>query len=137
MPLEQARVATTRKHGILLVAAGAIGFSSSVVFTRLITGLTSPGLAFFRALTSFLFFSALLPWFPAMFQVRRYRREIVRRVGLGLTVGFTGMLYVYAVPYTTAANAVLLNHPRLLSSLTIRLKDHRTKDYVEFQNRNL
>lgn len=110
MRLEQVHAATTRKQGIMLVAAGAIGFSSIVVFTRLITGLSSPGIAFFRALTSFLFFSALLPWFPATLQVRRYRREIIWLVGLGLTVGFTGMLYVYAVQYTTAANAVLLNN---------------------------
>lgn len=110
MLLEQARAATTRKHGIMLVAAGAIGFSSIIIFTRSITGLTSPGIAFFRALTSFLFFSALLPWFPSTLQVRRYKSEIIRLVGLGLTVGFTGMLYVYAVQYATAANAVLLNN---------------------------
>jgi drug/metabolite transporter (DMT)-like permease len=110
MQLEQARATTTRKHGIMFVAAGAISFSSIIIFTRSITGLTSPGIAFFRALTSFLFFSALLPWFPATLQVRRYQREIIRLVGLGLTVGLTGMLYVYAVQYTTAANAVLLNN---------------------------
>jgi len=110
MQPEQTRTATTRKQGIMLVAAGAIGFSSIVIFTRLITGLSSPGIAFFRALTSFAFFSALLPWFPTTLQVRRYRQEIVRLVGLGLTVGLTGMLYVYAVRYTTAANAVLLNN---------------------------
>ncbi len=106
--LEQA--SATRKHGMMLVAAGAIGFSSIIVFTRLITGLTSPGIAFFRALTSFCFFSALLPWFPATLQIGRYRSEIVRLVGLGLTVGCTGMLYVDAVRYTSAANAVLLNN---------------------------
>ncbi|HOU12934.1 MAG TPA: DMT family transporter [Anaerolineae bacterium] len=94
----------------MLIAAGAIGFSSIIIFTRLITGLTSPGIAFFRALTSFCFFSALLPWFPVTLQIRRYRSEIIRLVGLGLTVGCTGMLYVYAVRYTTAANAVLLNN---------------------------
>jgi drug/metabolite transporter (DMT)-like permease len=110
MLLDQARADRTRKQGIMLVAAGAFGFSSIVIFTRLITGLSSPGIAFFRALTSFLFFSALLPWFPATLQVRRYRREIIWLVGLGLTVGLTGMLYVYAVQYTTAANAVLLNN---------------------------
>jgi drug/metabolite transporter (DMT)-like permease len=108
--LEQEHASATRKHGMMLVAAGAIGFSSSIIVTRLITGLTRPGIAFFRALTSFCFFSALLPWFPTTLQVRRYQREIVRLVGLGLTVGFTGMLYVYAVRYTTAANAVLLNN---------------------------
>lgn len=108
--LDQERATTTRKHGMMLVAAGAIGFSSIIIFTRLITGLTSPGIAFFRALTSFLFFSALLPWFPTALQAHRYRHEIVRLVGLGLTVGFTGMLYVYAVRYTTAANAVVLNN---------------------------
>jgi len=108
--IDQERAGAARKQGILLVAAGAIGFSSIIVFTRLITGLTSPGIAFFRALTSFVFFTALLPWSPATLHVRRYRREIVWLVVLGLTVGFTGMLYVYAVQHTTAANAVLLNN---------------------------
>jgi drug/metabolite transporter (DMT)-like permease len=110
MLLEQARAAQTRKHGIAFVAAGAIGFSSIIIFTRLITGLSSPGIAFFRALTSFVFFSALLPWFPTTLQISRYKREIVYLALLGLTVGCTGMLYVYAVQYTTAANAVLLNN---------------------------
>lgn len=110
MVFNQERATATRKHGMILVAAGAIGFSSIVIFTRLITGLSSPGIAFFRALTSFLFFSALLPWFPTTLQIRRYQREIVRLVGLGLTVGLTGILYVDAVQHTTAANAVLLNN---------------------------
>ena len=110
MLLEGAREVTTRKQGIMLVAAGAIGFSSIIIFTRSITGLSSPGIAFFRALTSFLFFSALLPWFPATLQIRRYKSELIWLVGLGLTVSFTGMLYVYAVQHTTAANAVLLNN---------------------------
>jgi drug/metabolite transporter (DMT)-like permease len=110
MVLDQEHATATHKHGVILVAAGAIGFSSIIIFTRLITGLTSSGIAFFRALTSFLFFSALLPWFPRTLQVHRYRDEIIRLVGLGLTVGLTGMLYVYAVQNTTAANAVLLNN---------------------------
>lgn len=96
--------------GIALVATGAISFSSIIVFTRLITGMTSPNIAFFRALTSFLFFCALLPWSPEMLKMRRYRRNIGVLVGLGIAVGLTGMLYVYAVQYTTAANAVLLNN---------------------------
>ena len=112
--LDQEPATTTHKHGIVLVAAGAIGFSSIIIFTRLITGLSSPGIAFFRALTSFLFFSALLPWFPTVLRIRHYKREIVRLVALGLTVGCTGMLYVYAVQYTTAANAVLLNNAAVI-----------------------
>lgn len=101
---------TAKTSGIAFVAAGAAGFSTIIIFTRTISGITSPSIAFFRALTSFLFFCALLPWFPKTLNMRAYRREIGWLVGLGLAVGLTGMLYIDAVQFTTAANAVLLNN---------------------------
>ena len=108
--MPQETTATAKTSGFAFVAAGAIGFSTIIIFTRSITGITSPSIAFFRALASFFFFCALLPWFPQTRHVRRYRHEIGWLVGLGLAVGLTGMLYIEAVQYTTAANAVLLNN---------------------------
>lgn len=112
MPPEtiQSTTASTKTQGIALVSAGAIGFSTIIIFTRSITGIPSASIAFFRALISFLFFCALLPWFPQTLKIRSYRRNIGWLLGLGLAVGLTGMLYVYAVQFTTAANAVVLNN---------------------------
>lgn len=101
---------TPKTQGIAFVAAGAIGFSSIIIFARSITGIPSASIAFFRALTSFLFFSALLSRFPKTLDFQHYQRHTGWLIGLGLAVGLTGMLYVYAVQFTTAANAVLLNN---------------------------
>lgn len=93
-----------------LAALGALGFSSTIFFTRSVVGMDAFPLACFRAWSSFLFFCALLPRHPQTLRWRAYRQEIGWLLTMGVTVGATGMLYIYAVQHTTAANAVLLNN---------------------------
>ena len=81
---------TTKTQGIALVAAGAIGFSTIIIFARSITGIPSASIAFFRALISFLFFCALLPWFPQTLKIHSYRRDIGWLIGLGAGGGADG-----------------------------------------------
>ncbi|MEA3308479.1 MAG: DMT family transporter [Chloroflexota bacterium] len=101
-------------QGVALVALGALGFSSGIIFNRCIVGLGALHIAFFRALAGFLFFSALLPRHPQSLRVREYRGAVQYLLGLGLAVGLTAGLYIYAVRQTTAANAVLLNNTSML-----------------------
>jgi len=103
-----------RRRGIALTAAGALGFSTIIIFTRLIQGIPAPSIAFFRALSSFLFFSILRFRSSKNPQIRHDRCAIPRLIGLGTAVGATGMFYVYAVQHTTAANAVLLNNTAVI-----------------------
>lgn len=100
----------TSRLGIILTAAGALGFSTIILFTRSIQGMPAANIMFFRALSSFLFFCALLPRHPETLQIHRYRPELGRLILQGICVGLTGMLYIEAVQHTTAANAVLLNN---------------------------
>lgn len=93
-----------------LVALGALGFASGIVFNRAITGLTGPRLSFFRALAGFLFFSLWVGRYPAMVRVRQYRAAFPHLLGLGLAVGATALLYMTALRHTTVAMAVLLNN---------------------------
>lgn len=101
-------------QGVVLVALGALGFSSGIVFNRCIGGLSALNIAFFRALAGFLFFSALLHRHPQSLRVREYHGAVKHLLGLGVAVGLTAVLYIYAVRQTTAANAVLLNNTSML-----------------------
>jgi drug/metabolite transporter (DMT)-like permease len=93
-----------------LVAAGAIGFSAAIIFARSIDGLNAAIITFFRAASAFLLFSLITLKVPRVVQIRRYRSDLPYLLGLGVTMGATAVLYVYAVRTTTAANAVLLNN---------------------------
>ena len=101
-------------QGIGLVAAGAVGFSAAIIFIREMRGLAAPTIMLFRALSAFLFFSALLPRHRASLKVSAYRRSLPWLLGLGLAMGLTSLLYTFAVQRTTAANAVLLNNTATL-----------------------
>lgn len=94
--------------GLLLVAVGAVCFSTVIIFTRLTRGLDVMAIAFFRAFFACLFFTALLPRFPEALRVGRYRRSLWALLGLGAAVGLSAALYIYAIQHTTAANAALL-----------------------------
>lgn len=94
--------------GLLLVAIGAVCFSTVIIFTRLTRGLDVMAIAFFRAFFACLFFTALLPRFPEALHVSSYRRSLWALVGLGAAVGLSAALYIYAIQHTTAANAALL-----------------------------
>lgn len=100
----------SRGLGVALVALGALGFSSGIIFNRAIVGLSGPEIALFRALSGFAFFSALLTRYPEGLHPRRYRATIPLLIGLGLAVGATATLYMTALRHTTAATAVLLNN---------------------------
>ena len=95
------------KH-IGLVALGAFCYSTLIIFTRLAHGLDALSIAFFRAFFAFLFFSLLLPRFSEPLHPSRYRSAIPALIGLGVAIGATAGLYIYAVQHTTAANAALL-----------------------------
>ena len=101
-------------QGIGLVAAGAVGFSAAIIFIREMRGLAAPTIMLFRALSAFLFFSALLPRHRVSLKVSAYRRSLPWLLGLGLAMGLTSLLYTFAVQRTTAANAVLLNNTATL-----------------------
>lgn len=100
----------SRWLGVALVAAGAVSFSLAIVFARAIQGLDALTIAFFRAVAAFIFFSLLALRYPAIVRFGAYRSSIKYLIGLGLALGMTAILYVYAVRTTTAANAVLLNN---------------------------
>lgn len=118
-------------RGILLVIASAFCFSSAIIFARFTNGLSPIQLAFFRAFFAFLFFALLLPKYRQSLNVRAYRGSILRLAGLGLAVGATSALFIYALQNTTAGNASLLVNsapmyvallaPRLLKEPSARL----------------
>jgi len=99
-------------QGLILVAMGAMGFSSIIVFARLIQGMSALSIAFYRATFSFSFFTALLVITRQhqAFHPSSYRRAVPYLIGLGVSVGITGILYVFAAQHTTAAAATLLNN---------------------------
>ncbi len=103
-----------RNIGILLTAAGALGFSTIILFTRSISGIGAFSIAFFRALSSFVFFSALSLHYREIWHLKQYRPVVQYVIGLGISMSATGMLYIYAVQHTTAANAVLLNNTSVI-----------------------
>jgi len=109
-PVSPARSSAATWQGIMLVAAGAVGFSAAIIFIREMSELAAPTIMLFRALSAFLFFSALLPHHRVSLQVSTYRRALPWLWGLGLAMGVTSLLYTIAVQNTTAANAVLLNN---------------------------
>jgi drug/metabolite transporter (DMT)-like permease len=95
-------------HGIALVLAGAVCFSTAILFVRLVEGLGALSIAFYRALFGWLFLALFTTRQRDPWQVRRYRAMIPRLVLLGVAVSLTVSLYTYAIRHTTAANAVLL-----------------------------
>jgi len=97
-------------RGISMVAIGALGFSTTILFTRLTQGLNVMSIVFYRALFAFGFFCILLGWFPQTLRFSQYRGTIKSLLALGISVGVTACLYIYAVQHTTVANAVLLNN---------------------------
>ncbi len=94
--------------GVALVAAGALAFSTTVVFTRALGALPVLSIAFFRALGAFVFFSLMLPWHQQTLHPGRYRAAVPYLVGLGLAISGAALLYVFAIQHTTAANAAPL-----------------------------
>lgn len=98
---------TEPKH-LLLVALGALCYSTLVIFTRALDGLDAMSIAFFRAMFAFLFFIVLLPRFSGPLRVYAYRPAIPRLILLGALMGLTSSLYIFAIQYTSAANAALL-----------------------------
>ena len=121
--MTQSTTKRTQTTGIALVAAGAIGFSAAIIFAHSIDGLNAAVITGFRALAGFLFFSLLIPAYPHILRVRRYRSDLPRLLGLSVTLGATAVLYIHAVRTTTAANAVLLNNtaPLYVALLSPRL----------------
>ncbi len=100
--------------GLLLVATGAVGFSSAILFNRAIVGLNGAQISCFRAIAAFLFFS-FLRWRSRLpCRVRHHPALWPLLTGLALTVGATGALYMAALRQTTAAAAVLLNNTSAL-----------------------
>lgn len=95
-------------QGVLLVATGALFFSSAILFTRLTDGLGPLTIAFYRALSAFIFLTLLLVRFPEPARIRTYRASVPRLVMLGVIVSVTVSLYTYSIQHTTAANAALL-----------------------------
>ncbi len=97
----------SRQRGIIGVAAGAICFSTVIIFSRLTQGLEGGALAFFRTFFAFLFFLCLQA-LPGTRIHRPPRATWGLLSGLGLAVGVSALLYIYAIRHTTAANAALL-----------------------------
>ncbi len=96
--------------GVLMVITAAFGFSLSIIFVRHIEGLEVTTIIFFRSLSAFVMFAALLPVFREPLRVGRYQRYIPHLIGLGAAMCVTALLYTYALQHTTAANAALLNN---------------------------
>ena len=96
--------------GVLMVVTAAFGFSLSIIFVRHIEGLDVTTITFFRSLSAFLMYAALLPRFREPLHFARYRRYIPHLIGLGAAMCLTALLYTYALQHTTAANAALLNN---------------------------
>ena len=107
---QETTVRQTQIKGMALVAAGAIGFSTAIIFARSIDGLNAAVITSFRAMSAFLFFSVIALRYRHVVQIRHYRSDLPLLLSLGVTMGMTAVLYVYAVRTTTAANAVLLNN---------------------------
>ncbi len=123
----------TRRQGMGFVIIGAFCFSTVLIFTRLTHGLDVMNIAFFRALFAFLFFCLLLPRFPANYKEPLTPGLIGLLVGLGIAVGISAVLYIYAIRHTTAANAALLinSAPIYVAILApILLNEKRTKHAV-------
>ena len=99
---------STEWQGIALVFIGAFFFSTAILFTRLTEGLNVASIAFYRALSAFMFLSLLLVRFREPLHVRAYRGSLRLLLALGLIVSMTVSLYTYAIQHTTAANAALL-----------------------------
>ena len=93
---------------IILVALGALSYSTVLIFTRQTEGLGSMSITFFRTFFAFLCFALLLLRFREPLRIREYRGSIPLLLALGVTVALTAALYVYAIQHTTAANAALL-----------------------------
>lgn len=104
IPAERA----ARWQGTLLVVAGAVCFSTAILFVRMTDGMGVGSITFFRSLFGFLFLCLFLPRNPAALRVRDYRPVVKRLVLLGLTVGLTAALFTYSIQHTTAAIAALL-----------------------------
>lgn len=105
--IRRAAKARAQWQGVTLVLVSTICFSSAIIFTRLTTGLNPIHIAFFRAFFAFLFFCLLLAKYPQALHLHTYRGSILRLLGLGLAVGATSALFIFAIQNTTAANASL------------------------------
>jgi drug/metabolite transporter (DMT)-like permease len=95
-------------QGIALVIIGAFCFSLAIPLVRWVDGLSTPVIAFYRALFGFLFLCTLIIRVRAPVQFATYRASRRRLIGLGVTVSMTVVLYTYSIQHTTAANAALL-----------------------------
>ena len=93
-----------------MAALGALLFSGGIIFTRAIVGLAAPVIAVVRAVAAFAFFSLWMARRPVQRAWFTERATLGPLIGLGLTLGATAMLYIFALQHTTAANAVLLNN---------------------------
>jgi drug/metabolite transporter (DMT)-like permease len=120
-------------QGLGFVIIGAFCFSTVLIFTRLTHGLDAISIAFYRAFFAFLFFCLLIPYFSAQVKVPFARNLIGLLIGLGVAVGISAVLYVYAIQHTTAANAALLinSAPIYVAILApLLLNEKRTKHAV-------
>ena len=86
---------------------GAICYSSLLIFTRLIEGMSALSVAFFRAFFAFLFFIGLSIIIPQKRTNNDLRGYLLLTL-LGVLMGVTAVLYIYAIQNTTVANASLL-----------------------------
>jgi len=100
--------ASSNWKSVGLVALGALLYSTLIIFTRAIQGLEAMQIAFFRAITAFLFFLFLSIWIREPLRIRQYRKQVPTLIALGLFMATTASLYIYAIQYTTAGNAALL-----------------------------
>lgn len=95
-------------HGSALVITGAICFSTAVLFIRLVDGMSTLSIVFYRALFGWLLLALFITRWRAPLHIRRYRAHIPRLLLLGVIVTATVSLYTYAIQHTTVAVAVLL-----------------------------
>jgi len=124
----------THWQGLWFVIIGAFCFSTVLIFTRLTHGLDVMSIAFFRALFAFLFFCLLLPKFPANYKVPFTPSLFGLLLGLGIAVGISAVLYIYAIQHTTAANAALLinSAPIYVAILAPILLNEKRTQYAVF-----
>ncbi len=110
MSIDSARPARPSEwQGVALVLVGAFCFSLAIPFIRWTDGLASTTIAFYRALSAWLFLWLLVGLrFREALNVGSYRGAIRRLIVLGVAVGLTVSLYTYSIQHTTAAVAALL-----------------------------
>lgn len=93
---------------LIKIAAGALFYSTLIIFTRSLHGLETLTISFFRAAFAFAFFCLLLIWFRSPLRLRSHRPHLWKLLVMGAFMTATASLYIFSIQNTTAANAALL-----------------------------